>query len=181
MISGPFWSLIYFRNLWIVKRLEEPYSPSLRKNETKQMEVKNVKTSTTKMVFGAAVLFLLMAFLTPAVSASFMPVSNTGEDSAPLLSVSESTDASFSDTSAPAYTAPSGIEEESAPAVDPAQDRDTSDVVAETGEQSSTEPAQIDEEVPVDPEIDYPEDETGKGKGKGQGQGYLLNNFKKNK
>lgn len=143
------------------------------------MEVKNVKTSLKKMVFGTAALFLLLAMVIPAISASLVPISSATDQSELSSGTSDGTDTSYSALITPVYTAPTGSEPESQPItpVDPAEEGETSEPNAEPEEIPPEAPQE--EEVPVDPEIVYPEDENGKGKGKGKG--FLLNNFKKSK
>ena len=147
----------------------------------KKMEVKNVKTSLKKLVFGTAALFLLMAMVTPAISASLVPISLTADNSEPSSSTSGYTDTSYSTLNTPVPPAqPSGeLESQPITPVDPTEEGETSEPSPEP--EAIPPEAPQEEEVPVDPEVVYPEEEKGKGKGKGNGQGFLLNNFKKSK
>ena len=140
-----------------------------------------MKTCLKKVVFGAAVLFLLMAIVTPAISASNALTSSATDYSEPNSSTSGYTDTSFSASNTPVYTTQPSSDPASEPIapVDSIEENPKSDESAEPEEIPPEAPQE--EEVPVDPDIVYPEKGNGKGKGKGNGQGFLLNNFKKSK
>jgi hypothetical protein len=146
------------------------------KPDIKKMEVKNVKTCLKKVVFGAATLFLLMAIVTPAISASTASITDSGA----YMPSSDEVDTSTQErTEASASTFDETAQTSNEPAIEPVAEAESSDESAQA-EEAPTEAPQ-EEEVLVDPEIVIPENGNGKGKGKGQGHGYLLNNFKKSK